>query len=114
MKEVSDLFEDKLVSVDHQATATLSYASPAHSYPPGGRTTFVRRVDTLSGRLNRFKRLGWRGFIQLFSYIDISLAVLAIALGSITAVVCDINPEIAKWIAVVNTFISALIALLKG
>jgi hypothetical protein len=80
----------------------------------GGKTTFVRRVDLLKGRLHRFKRFSWRFLIMLFSYMDISLAVGAVILGSLTINYCDVDAEITKKLAIINTVISAMIALFKG
>ncbi|RSH89711.1 hypothetical protein EHS25_002262 [Saitozyma podzolica] len=91
--------------------------SSSHGYSSlvaGKKTTFVRRVDLLKGRLHRFKRFSWRFLIMLFSYIDISLAVAAVILGSLTINYCDGSPDTAKILAIINTVISAMIALFKG
>jgi hypothetical protein len=80
----------------------------------GRKTTFVRRVALLKGRLGRFKGFSWRLLIMLFSYIDLSLAVSAVILGSLTVNYCDSNSDTAKILAIINTVISAMIALFKG
>jgi hypothetical protein len=51
---------------------------------------------------------------MLFSYIDLSLAVSAVILGSLTVNYCDSNSDTAKILAIINTVISAMIALFKG
>lgn len=51
---------------------------------------------------------------MLFSYMDISFAVGAVILGSLTIYYCDVDTETAKKLAIINTVISAMIALFKG
>ncbi|ORX37161.1 hypothetical protein BD324DRAFT_429559 [Kockovaella imperatae] len=74
----------------------------------------TRRLNLISNGLAKYNRLTWKGLIGFFTFVDVSLAVFAVILGALTAVLVEGHPKAAKWVAVVNTLISAMIALLKG
>lgn len=111
-------------SIDQINTVpVLSYDGSSSAAAGGGATcsisphachTFTSRVDYLVSKLLHYKSFRWRFAIFVFSWIDISLALLSIAISAVTAVVCSIDPEIAKWLAAGNACVAGIIALLKG